>query len=334
MVRSVLLALLVLAAGLLLVACGGESAPPRTALTPFVTEAVPNPVELNKVTETDATETARLHLVKPRENVGATELPRDPIARLMTLDRLTEWQADKVLIPEQHRQATPDTLVWAVQFEGIWVPDRRAAASEPGRFAVVAVDSRQGDVVAAVWATEPLLTPRRLRAQPPSPCVIFRPEEAQVQIGPTQATEAVRAGASSRPPGKFGDRWEYERADAQLVRCVDTVKGVDYLRFNWLVTLPSEMALHDCSIPSVRKVELQRSCWSPVSTHLVSGLDGSVTAVGETGLPGPLVTSGDLEAIRTYAKGNGWWSIWGRLSTFNDSIVPPERLAEVRAGSQ
>jgi hypothetical protein len=150
-------------------------------------------------------------------------------------------------------------------------------------------------------------------------------------FGPVQAIEAVRSLYPGGATNRFGNAWEVDRADAEMIRCLDTVGGVETFRWRWLVSVPSRMALADCSTPSSRAIELKRRCWSPTATHVVDGLTGEVMTRREAELTGPLLTDREFDDVSRVTSTRGWWEAWAMLSPFNDAIVPPGTLSRLTA---
>jgi hypothetical protein len=315
---------LVAAASLFILgACAGATEDARNSLTPIVTMEVPGAIDPGQVVDTTAMQTAAKLVEAAGEALFSAGMPGDPIASLATAGSVASWAQGRRGIPGDYEAATGDTLVWAVQIEGQW----RAAADSPpnarsDRFAVVAIHTQTGRPVAAAVSPDPYMAPRQVRGKTRFDCVVWETGPGQVSLGPDRAVEAVRQIYPEGALDKFENEWDVERADAQIVRCVESAGGVDRFRFRWFVTLMSQLELQDCSTPSVRAAELKRRCWGMVGTHLVDGITGEVEARNETEYTGPLLTDTEFEKVETFAGVAGWWEAWARLRNYKDTIVP------------
>jgi hypothetical protein len=314
-------AVLVVAALAVATACGDNRAPARTALTPISTAHVPNALDLGTVASEVAIEAAMRRVEAAGESLGAQQMPDEPVARLTVLGDLKRWAIERTVIDGEYPAALDDSLIWAVQAQGRWT-GFNAAAGSAARFALVGVDAHTGEALAGFVSSDPFMAPSRLRSQQTFTCVTFDAAESRVALGPRQAIDAVRASYPQGAASKPGSEWDFERADAATVRCVDTVAGTDSFKFRWIVTVPSKMALHDCSTPSTRQVDLKKRCWSPLATHLVDGITGEVMGRNELELTGPLLTDQDFDQVKRFAASTNWWEAWARLSAYNDSIIP------------
>jgi hypothetical protein len=320
------------AATLFLVACSDGGGNTRNSLTPIVTVEVQGAIDPGTVGAEHAMQTAVRLVEAAAERILAAGMPGDPIASLATAGSVTSWAQGRRVIEGDYEAAANDALVWAVQIEGQW----RTAADSPrnapsDRFAVVAVDTRTGRPVAAVVSPEPYMPPRQVRGKTRFDCVVWDTGPGQVSLGPDQAIEAVRRIYPAGALDKFKNEWDIQRADAEIVRCVDSSGAAETFRFRWFVTLASRLELHDCSTPSVRASELKRRCWSMVATHLVDGVTGEVRARNEAEYPGPLLTDSEFEQVKAFATTAGWWEAWARLRNYKDTIVPASVLQAMAA---
>lgn len=328
--RTAIAAVVSVAALAFALSCGGESTPARTALTPISTIHVPDAVDLGAVSPSTAIETAMRLVESAGESLGAQQVPDEPVARLTTHGNLKTWVGERAAIEGEYSAVAEGSLVWAVQIQGRWRAASNAAGAAPARFALVGIDAHTGEAVAGYVSADPFMAPSRLRGQATFTCVTFDAGQSRVAIGPRQAIDAVRP-FYSQGVSKIGSEWDFDRADAETVRCVDTVGGTDYFKFRWFVTVPSRMALHDCSTPSVRQVDLKKRCWSPVATHLVDGVSGELMEHRESELPGPLLTDQAFDQVKQFAASTNWWEAWARLSGYNDSIIPDRTLGTLIA---
>jgi len=308
---------------LLLSACGGGARSERNSLTPIVTIEVPGAIDPGPVDNGTAMQTAFKLVDAAGQSLFATGIPGDPIASLASAGSVVSWAGGRRVVEGDYEPVADNALVWAVQIEGQW----RTAPDSPGnaqsdRFAVVAIDTRTGRPVVAVVSPDPYLAPRQVRGKTRFDCVVWDAGPGQVSLGPDQATAAVRQIYPAGARDKFGNEWEIERADAEIVRCVDSPGAAETFRFRWFVTLTSRLELHDCSTPSVRASELKRRCWSMVATHLVDGVTGEVKSRHEAEYTGPLLTDTEFAQVKTFASQAGWWDAWARLRNFKDTIAP------------
>ncbi|MDO8632180.1 MAG: hypothetical protein Q7R41_16985, partial [Phycisphaerales bacterium] len=323
-------ALMPVAALALALSCGSESPPARTALTPIATIHVPDAIDLGTVSPSTAIETAMQRVESAGEILGVQQVPDQPVARLTTSGNLKSWAGERAVIEGEYSAAAESSLVWAVQIQGRWRAGSNAPGGAPARFALIGIDAHTGEAVVGYVSADPFMAPSRLRGQATFTCVTFNAGDSRVAIGPRQAIDLVRP-FYSQGVSKIGSEWDFDRADAETVRCVDTVGGTDYFMFRWFVTVPSRMALYDCSTPSVRQVDLKKRCWSPVATHLVDGVSGELMEHRESELPGPLLTDQEFDQVKRFAESTTWWEAWARLSGYNDSIIPAHTLETLLA---
>lgn len=289
------------------------------ASTPVREAVVHDPLSLGEISESGATESARAFLNSRAATSGARQPPTSPIARLTSFATFERWSVDGFALGDATGTVPGDTPIWAVQYEGAWRPDGRPVTL---RFAVVAIDAHTGSVVSAAAFQGAMIWPKRAGLKQPSTCVSFAPAEVRVSVGPAQAIERVRAAIPGGALSPIQTPWAPDRADAVALRCVvESTAGLMF-QYGWMVSVPSEISLRDCTTLTVRQVEIKRRCWAAVAVYFVEGVTGAVTRTDEIVFTGPLLTDAQAAIVDEAAVALGWWDVWARLKANDDSIVP------------
>lgn len=289
------------------------------ASTPVREAVVPGALSLGDVPETAATESARAFLNANLAAGGAIQAPTSPITRLTNFATFERWASDGFALGDAIGTVPGDTTIWTVQFEGAWRPDDRPVSL---RFAVVAIDARSGSVVSAAAFPGAMIWPKRSGIRQPTRCVTFPPSQVLVTVGPAQAVERVKAAIPEGTLSPIKTPWAVDRADATALRCVVESSAGSTFQYGWMVSVPSEISLRDCSTPSVRQVEIKRRCWATVAVYFVDGVTGAASRIDEKEFTGPLLTDAQASIVDEAALVLGWWDVWARLRANDDSIVP------------
>lgn len=301
------------------------------ASTPVREAVVPGAISLGGVQASVATESARTFLNVNGPSAGAIEQPIAPIARMTSFSTFQRWAADGFAMGDAIGTMPDDTIIWTVQFEGLWKPSPEGSNM---RFAVVAIDASSGGVVSAAAFQDARIWPRRAGIRQPSNCVVFPPSDVRVVVGPAQAVDRVRAATPEGSVSRIQTPWAFDAADADTLRCVVDSNGGSAFQFGWLVSVPSAITLRDCSTPSVRKADHRKHCWATVAVHFVEGTTGAVTRTDEREFAGPILTDAQSKLVEEAASVLGWWDVWARLRSHDDSLVPGHAIESLVAAAE
>lgn len=313
------------------IACAGESpALLPNASTPVREAVVPGAISLGSVGARTATESARTFINVNGTAAGAVEQATAPIAKLTTFATFQRWAADGFAIGDAIGTMPDDTIIWTVQFEGLWKPSPQMRNM---RFAVVAIDASSGGVVSAAAFQDARIWPRRAGIKQPSNCVVFAPSDVRVVVGPAQAVERVRAATPEGAVSRIQTPWAFDAADAEALRCVVESGGSSVFQYAWLVSVPSAITLRDCSTPTARKTDHSKHCWATVAVHFVEGTTGAVTRIDEREFAGPILTEAQARLVDDAASALGWWDVWARLRSHDDSLVPGHTIDSLVAAA-